>query len=173
MAKKKISPELEEAILNLPQKEKNKLLIRLINKDQLLTDQLQYQLLENTESDLQFRRSEIKERTATLFHHSPIYLYKDLLYYVREAVSYINRHTKVTKDKRGELELLIHLFTKTESILPELKNKWRDQVFKEKFITYSLARVNKMNTLLDMLHEDFRVEFEEDIAAIHTRLTHL
>ncbi len=173
MAKKKISPELEEAILNLPSKEKNKLLIRLINKDQLLTEQLQYQLLENTESDLEFRRNEIKEQIAYLFNHYPIYLYKDLLYYVREGASYINRHVKVTKDKRGELELLICLFREAENLLPGLKIQWRDQPFKEKFMVYSLARTDKMNTLLNTLHEDFRVEFEEDIAAIHTRITNL
>lgn len=170
MAKKKISPELEEAILNLPQKEKNKLLIRLINKDLLLTEQLEYRLLENTESDLVFRRNEIKERIAYLFSHYPISLYKDLLYYTREGASLINRHAKVTKDKRGELELLIYLFRKAETLVPELKNNWRDQVFKEKFMTYGLARADKMNVLLHALHEDFRVEFEEDIADLRTWL---
>lgn len=173
MAKKKTSPELEEAILNLPQKEKNKLLIRLINKDQLLTDQLQYRLLENTESDLEFRRAEIKEQIAHLLKHSPVSLYKDLLYYVREGVSSINRHSKVTKDKRGELGLLVYLFQEAEGLLPGLKNQWRDRLFKEKFIAYGLARTDKMNTLLNTLHEDFRLEFEEDIAAIHTWIIHL
>lgn len=173
MAKKKITEQLEEAILNLPQKEKNKLLIRLINKDQLLTEQLQYRLLEDTESDLEFRRAEIKEHIARLFDHYPVYLYKDLLHRVREGAAYINRHAKVTKDRRGELELLIHLFQKAESLLPQLKSQWRDRIFKEKFIAYGLARTDKMNILLNALHEDFRVEFEENIAAIHTWITHL
>src|SRR5690606_1432898 len=102
MAKKKISPELEEAILGLPLKEKNKLLIRLIGKDQLLTGQLQYKLLENTESDLVFRRKEIRELITKIFQTHTIYYFKDLLYYVRDGVSYINRHFKITKDKKGE-----------------------------------------------------------------------
>lgn len=173
MAKKKITPELEEAILNLSLKEKNKLLIRLINKDPLLIDQLHYKTLENTESDLAFRRSEIKELISKIFNTHSIYYFKDLLYYVRDGISYINRHFKVTKDKKGELELLVHLYQKAMSIRVTLKNNWRDQIHKDKFKAYSLAKIAKMNTLLNDLHEDFRVEFEEDIASVHTSISEL
>lgn len=173
MAKKKISPELEEAILNLSPKEKNKLLIRLINKDALLTEQLQYRLLENTESDLVFRRNQIKEEVTRIFHTSVISYFKDLLYYVRSGISHINRHAKVTKDKKGELELLIHLYQQALQARSALKNNWRDQVFKQKFITYSLTKTAKMTALLNDLHEDFRVEFEEEITALHALIADL
>ncbi len=173
MAKKKISPELEEAILALALKEKNKLLIRLIGKDQLLIDQLQYRLLENTESDLVFRRNEIKELISKIFQNHPIYYFKDLLYYVRDGISYINRHFKVTKDRRGELELLIYLYQQAMNGRQTLKNNWRDQGYKVKFKEYSLIRIAKMNTLLTQLHEDFRVEFEEDITGLQTLITDL
>ena len=173
MAKKKISPELEEAILELPGKEKNKLLIRLINKDALLTEQLHYRLLENTESDLVFRRKQIKEQVNTIFRTSSISYFKDLLYSVRSGISLINLHSKVTKDKKGELELLIHLYQQALSTLSTLKNNWRDQVFKQKFITYSLTKTTKMTALLNDLHEDFRVEFEEDITTLHALIADL
>lgn len=173
MAKKKISPELEEAILALPLKEKNKLLIRLIGKDQLLMEQLQYKLLENTESDLVFRRKEIRELITKIFQAHTIYYFKDLLYYVRDGVSYINRHFKITKDKKGELELLVHLYQQAMNNRQTLKSNWRDQAYKTKFTEYSLAKITKMNTLLNDLHEDFRVEFEEDITTIHTLITNL
>lgn len=173
MAKKKISPELEEAILGLPLKEKNKLLIRLIGKDQLLTGQLQYKLLENTESDLVFRRKEIRELITKIFQTHTIYYFKDLLYYVRDGVSYINRHFKITKDKKGELELLIYLYRQAMNTRHTLKNNWRDQSYKTKFTEYSLTKITKMNTLLNDLHEDFRVEFEEDITSLHTLIINL
>ena len=51
--------ELKEAIIRLPQKEKDKLLIRLINKDQMLIKQLHFQLLEN-ENDLWDRHRELE-----------------------------------------------------------------------------------------------------------------
>lgn len=173
MAKKKISPALEEAILNLPQKEKNKLLIRLAGKDQLLIDQLQYKLLENSESDLVFRRNDIKELITKIFETHSIYYFKDLLYYVRDGASYINRHFKVTKDKKGELELLIHLYRQALNTRHTLKNNWRDQAHKDKFKEYSQAKITKMNTLLHDLHEDFRIEFEDDITTLQTLITDL
>lgn len=173
MAKKKTSPELEEAILNLPQKEKNKLLMRLINKDQLLTEQLHYRLLENTEYDLVFRRAEIKEHIRQIFNSHTIHYFKDLLYHVRDGISHINRHAKVTKDKKGELELLICLYQQAVNARHALKNNWRDQAHKEKFIAYSLAKIDKMNTLLNGLHEDFRVEFEEDITSLQASVSDL
>ncbi|WP_367914410.1 hypothetical protein [Leadbetterella sp. DM7] len=173
MAKKKITSELEEAILNLPLKEKNKLLIRLIGKDPVLTEQLRYKLLENTESDLVFRRAEIKERLTKIFGDHSIYYFKDLLYYVRDGVSYINRHFKITRDKKGELELLIHLYQQAMNTRHTLKNNWRDQGFKVKFTEYSQAKLAKMNTLLNDLHEDFRVEYEEDITTLSTFITDL
>ena len=36
-------PELKEAVLNLPEKEKDKLLVRLIGKDTMLMKQLHFQ----------------------------------------------------------------------------------------------------------------------------------
>ena len=57
----KISPELKTAILELPEKEKDKLLLRLIRKDRTLIQQLHFQLLEGP-TDLEDRH----ERTLKL-----------------------------------------------------------------------------------------------------------
>jgi hypothetical protein len=173
MAKAKVSSELQEAILLLPQKEKNKLLIRLINKDELLVEQLHYKLLENTESDLVFRRSEILEQITKTFDQYAVPYYKDLLYFVKGGVSQINRHYKVTKDKKGELELLIHLYVQSEKAIPGIKNNWRDHLFKDKFQEYSFTKIKKMNTLLNDIHEDFRVEYEGSLESIQNFITEL
>ncbi len=173
MAKAKVSSGLQEAILSLPQKEKNKLLIRLINKDELLIEQLQYKLLENTESDLVFRRSEIYDQISQIFKQYSIPYYKDLIYYVKSGVSLINRHFKVTKDKKGELELLVHLYQKAKEAIPGIRTNWKDQVFKVKFQEYSLTKIKKMNTLLNDIHEDFRVEYEGSLESIQHFITEL
>jgi hypothetical protein len=52
---KNISKELEAAILNLTQKEKDRHLLRLIAKNNLLREQMQFTLLEE-ENDLGWRR---------------------------------------------------------------------------------------------------------------------
>lgn len=171
MAKKKVSPELEEAILGLPLKEKHKLLLRLINKEELLVEQLQYRLLENSEADLVYRRNDLKEKIDKIFKTHTLHYYKDLLFYIRDGVSLINRHMKITKDKRGELELLIFLHQAAFTHLHRIKNNWRDQLYLEKLVAYSGSKIEKMNALLQELHEDFRIEFEEDIAGLRTQIT--
>lgn len=163
MAKKRVSDELQEAILSLPSKEKNKLLIRLINKDELLVEQLQFKLLENTAADLRFRINEIKRAADDLFQKVDFRYYKDLLYYTRDLVTHVNRYFKVTKDKKGELELLIYVLIQASENTHNLKPNLRDLAFKTKFKDYGLNKITKLNTLVDSLHEDYKVEFEDEI----------
>jgi DNA repair exonuclease SbcCD ATPase subunit len=53
--------ELKKAVLDLPQKEKDKLLVRLISKDKMLIKQLHFQLLENAE-DLEERIEKLRKQ---------------------------------------------------------------------------------------------------------------
>lgn len=165
MAKKKITAELEEAILNLPQKEKNRLLIRLINKDSLLTEQLQYKLLENTDADLRYRILNIKDSIDSTFG-SPRMLLKDILSHTREKIGQINRFARVTKDKRGELELLIHLFRASNEAFDQHRATLRDFLLKTKYKQYGSSKAEKMKLLLNTIHEDYKIEFEEDLNQI-------
>ena len=59
-------PELKNSILDLPSKEKDKLLLRLINKDETLVEHLHFQLLED-ENDLQDRVKNIYEKIDLQF----------------------------------------------------------------------------------------------------------
>ena len=59
-------PELKSAILDLPIKEKDKLLLRLINKDETLVEHLHFQLLED-ENDLIDRTKKVYEKIDVQF----------------------------------------------------------------------------------------------------------
>ncbi|MES2796976.1 MAG: hypothetical protein V4683_13485, partial [Bacteroidota bacterium] len=62
-----ISAELKSEILALPSKEKDKLLLRLIAKNDILVEQLQFQLVEEsltTES----RRAEVQKALDNIYH---------------------------------------------------------------------------------------------------------
>ena len=61
-----IEQDLEDAIINLPSKEKNKLLIRLINKDKVLVEQLHFKLLEHPEIDLKLRQDAVSDDIKNL-----------------------------------------------------------------------------------------------------------
>jgi hypothetical protein len=156
----KLSDELKEAILSLPTKEKNKLLLRLIAKNELLTDQLQYKLLENTPSDLKFRQQEVQEQID--FTSGRLTL-KQILTYFRTFSGKINRFAKVTKDKQSELELWKYLCEAALIAFKQYRATLRDSQLKPKFKENALKKITKMYTLLEGLHEDYHLEYMDDL----------
>src|SRR5690606_18915830 len=113
----KIDAVLQEAILELPQKEKDKLLLRLIRKDKTLINQLHFQLLED-ENDLLARRDgalaaldDTLYLMETRLESKRYYTAKDLLKSLRALSGIVNQHVLITKDKLGELELRLHILS--------------------------------------------------------------
>ena len=100
--------ELKEAVLNLPAKEKDKLLVRLINKDKMLLKQLHYELLED-EADLEDRIFDLKNALESLFDvnsnkvkNLPMYSnYKGLNSSLRKASGMINEAMPLTMNNKG------------------------------------------------------------------------
>jgi len=105
-------PNLKEAILNLSQKEKDKLLVRLINKDKKLIEQLHFLLLEN-ETDLIERIEKVKAKLEIVFEHSEKevsrkranYKHQELTAFLKTASGLVNTHASITKNKESELDL--------------------------------------------------------------------
>ena len=98
-----ISKDLKEAIVMMPQKEKDKTLLRLIAKDEILMLRLEFELLELGET-LQSRRDEIRTRIlkiAKMKHDTPGWMMMDM----RSLSGDIGQHVKITKDKYGDIEL--------------------------------------------------------------------
>ena len=105
---KLIEKDLEQAIIALPAKEKNKILIRLINKDKVLVEKLHFQLLEHPEFDLQLRQDAVLEEIENIKGYSSIKS-KDLLTLQRSYFAQIAHHKKITADKIGEVRLGVKL----------------------------------------------------------------
>lgn len=172
MSKSKFSEELKNALLAQSQKEKDKLLVRLVRKDHVLTDQLQFKLLENTLADLDYRVADIKDAIAQRLTETYINQCRDVEYYFRKAVVDINYHFKITKDHKGELELLIYAFNQVMEFSnlcyddPEDIKHWKTRRSREKLKKYCLNKFSKVNQLLAKLHEDYHLEFETDIDRI-------
>ena len=160
---------LKEAVLNLPAKEKDKLLVRLINKDKMLLKQLHYELLED-ETDLADRIEDLKNRLEDLYDQSrsriknlPVYSnFKELSSLIRQGSGMINEHEKITKDKFSVLEcrlLLVeeafdrypNLFTPS-ALMPAIKLQ-----------KYLMGRVKNIITLHDKLHEDLQYDLKEQM----------
>lgn len=158
----KIPEELKEAISNLTPKDKDKLIFRLLKKDLMLANQLLFELVSS--DSVEDKRAEVKKRLANLVElattkfYSTGYLHMDM----REMSGIITEQTKITKDKFGEAQLNLWmcvqiLESNKEHILSEKYGK------AIKFCIAIIARTFKIMLLVNKLHEDYLVEFEDDL----------
>lgn len=165
-------PELKTAVLNLPQKEKDKLLIRLINKDKMLVKQLHYQLLEN-EYDLENRIEQLKHQLSSLFEenrsglsNTPTYTYfKMLNNIIRQASGLINEHEKVTKDKLSVAESRLFIIAEPYRLYPSLFAK-NHLLVAMKLHKYILARIKTALSKTKVLHEDLQFDLQAPTALV-------
>lgn len=161
----KVSPDLKTAILDLPEKEKDKLLLRLIRKDKTLIQQLHFQLLED-QDDLEERRTRaltflnleidrMERQTENLSRYHP----QDLMLDLRSMSGIVNHHLLITKDKTGELELRLHILSETfrhAGKFFEYANYGNDRL-----IVYIIGRIKNVFTTYDKLHEDLQFDYKE------------
>lgn len=168
------NPELKAAVLQLPEKEKDKLLVRLINKDSMLIKQLHYQLLES-EEDLVLRNEKLKEDLDDIFKTSTQHVrlsydynnYKELMYFLKLASGQVNEHEKVTKDKTGVLEARILIVLKTIERYRELFSHDFDKYgYGYNLKKYFKGRIKLIVTALSKLHEDIQFDFRDQLEEI-------
>jgi len=156
------SKEFKEALSELPSKEKDKLLFRLLKKDIGLANRLLFELLDNRTVDE--RRGLMEERIIKRAHlhsdrfYSPGYLMMDL----RDLSGEINEHVSITKDKFGEVTLNL---TMLNTVLDKTNAKIAEAGLKksQKFCVYIIARAFKLLLLIDKMHEDYQLDFKPQI----------
>jgi len=155
----KLEKDLQEAILSMPQKEKDKLFLRLIAKDDILVQQLQFTLVEESLS-IDFRRDEVKNTIDKLYKNDGIssgYLMMDMRYVNAE----ITRHLKVTKDKYGEVELTIKLLK--DCFEKQLKWIQKYSSKSDTLSNYVAKRTDFILKKLVKLHPDIQFDFYADM----------
>ncbi|ACU05803.1 hypothetical protein [Pedobacter heparinus] len=162
---------LKLEIKSLPAKEKDKLLLRLIAKDKVLTEHLHFKLLED-ENDLVKRQEQLMElmdagisellsgKKATS---------KDVLLKMRKLNGSINHHFKVTRDLNSEMELRIHLLLQipiefNESIFSSLYK------FNEKLNVYFVKTTASLLNKYYKMHEDLQFDLKESINALLAKI---
>jgi hypothetical protein len=155
-----IDEQLKKAIVQMPTKEKDKLLLRLITKDRLLTDKLYFELIEGSETMLE-RRTSLHERIlriAKIKESSAGWIMMNM----RSLSGEITYHVKITKDKYGEAELNLLLlntfFEINKSSLLE-----RPTTRNEKCAKYMAKKGLSVLKLVTKLPEDFHVDFAADM----------
>ncbi|MCM4155043.1 hypothetical protein [Gramella sp. AN32] len=152
----------KQAISELPSAEKDKLLLRLLKKDPMLANRLYFELVstnsvdelrEKMEDRIILRAKQMHER-----FHSVGYLHMNVRYLSGD----ITEHVKITKDKFGEASLNLLLLVEVlkhnnPNILNTTPRKAR------KFCVAVIARIFRVMMIIDKLHEDYLLEFEENL----------
>jgi hypothetical protein len=155
--------DLKAAITAIPPKEKDKLLLRLIAKDKVLTEHLHFKLLEDP-ADLEDRKesliAEIDEAISTLVKMRKS-TSKDALTVLRKLNGRVNHHYKVTKDPNTEVEIRLHLLKAVplgynESVFSPLAK------FNERLKTYFLRTVLALYKKYIKLHEDLQYDLRDE-----------
>jgi hypothetical protein len=161
-----ISPELKEAISDISQKEKDRLIFRLLPKDPKLIDKLSYQLLENAATQEE-RREELNQWIVKKLSIYPAHYYSPgyLLLTFREISGRITYHKDITGDKLGEIELTYLMMAEgIERNISQLKRAGTFSAYS--FNEYVVKRILKLITLSKKIHEDLHLEFEDNMVKL-------
>lgn len=153
----------------MSEKEKDKLLLRLIPSNSGLVDRLEFELLEFGETQQDRREElagEIIEKIALV--HQTYYPPSSALRDLRNLSAAINRHVFATKDKFGEISLNLLLMNHTlEAASPRL---FAGSTHKAEMLRkYIVRRCLKILKLLPKLHEDLRFDLHADFEALGER----
>lgn len=150
-----LSPDLRKALCNLPTKEKDQLLARLVAQDAVLTEQLTFRLLEGEEA-LEIRRQRLQQQVddpVRGFHQTP----NDLLHIVRQLQQRIGYHAKITGDTLGEIELTLRLLTNVLRHQPAAVARLHGPT--QPLLQHLARRTQDVLKSVQKLHEDYLVEF--------------
>ena len=157
----KFNEDFKVALSQLPSVEKDRLLWRLIKRDELLAQRLEFELL--APYDAIDKRNDL----AALIHNKMQqfcergWRLSEILTQCRGFSGDITRHVYVTKDKVGEITLNFVLLQEAFGILgnPLYKFSWRNA---QKYVIYMMNKLFRTCMLIEKLHVDFHIELEDD-----------
>jgi len=155
-----LDKDLKKAVLRLPSAEKDKLLLRLVAKDNVLTEQLHFELIEHG-ATTEDRRHEVREKIAATalgqYSHPDTWMLKAM----RALSSAITHHVRITKDKYGEVELSLYLLNAFFDCQPSAFRPLNRH--NEKTCAYVAKRADMLLKKLHKLDPDYFIEFETDV----------
>ncbi len=164
--------DLKKEILNLSPIEKDKLLLRLVAKDKVLTEHLHFLLLEN-ETDLQDRIIAIKDSfyaAADELNLTKYHTKRDVLIVLRKQTKQINHFLRVTKAIFDDVDLRIFML----NIIPfgaalKTVSSYKDYqvLFNIYVVKTALQTLKKFYKLHPDLQFDLKENFEILLAKIH------
>jgi hypothetical protein len=163
--------DLKKEILALPAKEKDKLLLRLVAKDKVLTEHLHFLLLED-ESNLRDRVAFIKneiDETLIELNATPKTSAKDSLLILRKLTKQINHFYKVTKADVEELELKLMLF-KMSPMAFRYKVYSLTKNHEQLLANYVVKSLQVLLRKFEKLHEDLQFDLKDEMNQVLAKI---
>lgn len=158
----KLDEQLKAAILRMPAKEKDKLLLRLVTKDQKLIRRLVFELLEGGETRNE-RADELREQITRKLPETGADLTPGLLLLeIRFWNARITEHVQATKDKPGEVILTAFLLAESFRRHMVMLRSFPERRL-DTFAPYVVRRTAMLLKKAATLHEDYFIEFRRDM----------
>lgn len=154
--------DFKKALQELSEKEKDKLILRLLKRDLDLAKKLYFELVDTDTIEDKRRMMEISIsnyiKRFSENYHSLDYIAREM----RTVSGKISHHVKITKDKFGEISLNLQMLNEvieqnTFSLAHSKPQK------STKFYNYVIVRAFKILLLIKTLHEDFLLDFKQDL----------
>jgi hypothetical protein len=158
----KFDSDFKKAISMLSPKDKDKLIFRLLKKDEALANQLYFELISKDSAQDRRHRMGLRIKEYVAYMSKSYYSPGLLLMDIRSLSGEITSHVQTTKDKYGEVSLNLLMLNE----LLDRNNDWLSKSTLKKSYTmniYIVARAFKILILLKSLHEDYFMEFDEDL----------
>lgn len=161
-----LDKELKQAIVQMPSNEKDKLLLKLVQKDKTLVDRLYFELVEER-TTLEERREAIRkaiQRYAAVPQYSAGLIMMDM----RDLSGIISRHVKITKDTYGEVELFLYLLNQFYEHHAELLQKYSSK--SDTCASYIAKKTELLLSKYRKLDEDYRIDFDDSLNTLIGRV---
>ncbi|MFL9834909.1 deoxyuridine 5'-triphosphate nucleotidohydrolase [Chryseobacterium terrae] len=163
------SKEFKAALSQLSSVEKDRLIFRLLRKDEILSKKLYFELID--EETVHQKRDAMEELIKEKVEYASKYIsnQKYFIVLIRKISAQITEHVKVTTDKFGDISLNLLLINEILESNEKLSRQRFNDVYK--LYLYIINKIVKALTLTKKLDEDYWMEIDEYLSVAHEKIT--
>ena len=163
------SKEFKAALSQLSTVEKDRLIFRLLRKDEILSKKLYFELID--EETVDQKRDQMEDLIKEKVEYASKYIsnQKYFIVLIRKISAQITEHVKVTTDKFGDISLNLLLINEILESNDKLSRQRFSDVYK--LYLYIINKIVKALTLTKKLDEDYWMEIDEYLSITHEKIT--
>lgn len=163
------SKEFKAALSQLSPAEKDRLIFRLLRKDEILSKKFYFELID--EETVDQKRDAMEELIKEKVEYASKYIsnQKYFIVLIRKISSQITEHVKVTTDKFGDISLNLLLINEILESNEKLSRQKFNDVYK--LYLYMINKIVKALALTKKLDEDYWMEIDEYLSVAYDKIT--